>query len=92
MKDMLLYTYYVYNCIYKRSDNFEVIINFIFNGVGSIYSTGSDTSDHTSPLLSYRKMRAGKVSIAVKMKNQKGDLVLIAESPNLKSTYFKKTF
>lgn len=27
MKDMLLYIYYVYNCIYKRIDNFEVIIN-----------------------------------------------------------------
>ena len=27
-----------------------------------------------------------------RMKNQKGDLVLIAESHNLKSTYFKKTF
>lgn len=60
-------------------------VSFHAEGAGYVYSTGSDVSDHTSLFNGVRKMRAGKISVAVKLKKEAGTLELIAESEGLES-------
>ena len=91
-KDYAIFMCYVVDENGNKVPDAEELVRFTCNGVGEIYATGSDTSDHSSPLLSTRKMRAGSITIAVKMKDKKGKLTLIAESNNILSTYFEKEF
>lgn len=61
-------------------------VQFHTNKYGRIAGTGSDITDHTSSALPMRKMRAGLITIAVKVGTEKGSLKLYAASENLKST------
>ena len=58
-------------------------VEFSTNGIGQIYSTGSDITDHTSLFLPTRRMRAGRIGIAIKLGNTPGVLKLYAQSPGL---------
>ena len=60
-------------------------VTFDTNGLGRIYSTGSDITDHTSLFLPTRKMRAGRIGVAVKVGNVAGALQVYASSSPLAS-------
>ena len=60
-------------------------VSFFANALGRIYSTGSDISDHSSLFLSSRKMRAGRIGVAVKLGRTAGKLKVYAESAGLES-------
>ena len=68
----------VYDC--------ECVVEFSTNELGYIYSTGSDVLDHTHLYSPIRRMRAGRIGVAVKIGNQKGILKVHAISDGLKST------
>lgn len=58
---------------------------FSTNELGKIYSTGSDITDHTSIFLPTRKMRAGRITVAVKVGEKEGVLKVYAQSNGLES-------
>lgn len=80
----------IFTCSVLDEDGLQVpdaspTVSFHAEGAGVVYSTGSDVSDHTSLFSTVRKMRAGTISVAVKLKNQEGQIKLIATSENLES-------
>ena len=64
-------------------------VRFHSNSLGYIYSTGSDIADHSSIFLPTRKMRAGRIGVAVKLGNIAGELKIYAESNGLESAVLK---
>ena len=58
-------------------------VHFYSNSLGYIYSTGSDIADHSPLLLPTRKMRAGRIGVAVKIGDTPGELKIFAESDGL---------
>lgn len=80
----------IFTCTVLDEDGLAVpdaspTVSFHAEGAGRVYSTGSDISDHTPLLLSERKMRAGRIGVAVKLNDKKGVLRLIATSDGLES-------
>ena len=58
-------------------------MKFVANGAGRILSTGSDIDDHGSLFVPERRMRAGKVTVAVKLGEKAGALSLMATAEGL---------
>ena len=84
-KDIALVSCY---CVDK--DGLEVpdaspYVEFTSNSLGTIVGTGSDICDHIPVKELSRKMRAGRISIAVLVGKTAGTLKLYAESYGLKS-------
>lgn len=80
----------VFTCYVVDEDGNEVFdatptVTFSTNALGKIYSTGSDITDHTSLFLPTRRMRAGRISVAVKLGEVSGELKVYAESFGLES-------
>jgi beta-galactosidase len=65
----------VYDC--------DCLVEFTSNEFGTIYSTGSDVSDHVSLFSPVRKMREGRIGVAVKLGNKEGVLKVNAISDGL---------
>ncbi|MBR5242499.1 MAG: DUF4982 domain-containing protein, partial [Clostridia bacterium] len=59
-------------------------VDFTATGTGRVFSTGSDITDHSSLFSPRRRMRAGKISVAVRISDKGGKMTLIAESDGLK--------
>ena len=83
-RDIALYTCY---CVDK--DGIEVpdaspVVRFFTDGTGEIIGTGSDITDHSKIRLPIRQMRAGRISIAVRVGSTPGSLILHAVSEGLK--------
>lgn len=62
-----------------------VMVQFTANHLGTIVGTGSDISDHTPLNSRERQMRAGRISVAVRLGKEHGTLRLYAENPFLDS-------
>ena len=60
-------------------------VSFASNALGKIVGTGSDICDHSPVTNSDRRMRAGRISVAVRVGNKHGTLKIYAEAENLKS-------
>ena len=80
----------IFTCYVTDEDGNEVYdatptVTFSTNSLGSIYSTGSDITDHTSLFLPTRRMRAGRISVAVKLGDSHGELRLYAKSKGIES-------
>ena len=80
----------IFTCYVIDEDGNEVYdatptVTFSTNSLGRIYSTGSDITDHTSLFLPTRRMRAGRISVAVKLGTTSGQLKLYAESFGLQA-------
>ena len=67
----------------KEVPNASPIVSFFTNSLGTVIATGSDVSDHTPVNSSVRKMRAGRITVAVKLSDIKGELQVFAECENL---------
>ena len=59
-------------------------VRFTTNTLGEIVGTGSDICDHTSVTSTDRRMRAGRISVAVQVGTVKGDLKVYAEADDLR--------
>lgn len=59
------------------------IVSFNCNKLGTIIATGSDISDHTPVTSPVRKMRAGRITVAVKTAREKGTLKVFATADGL---------
>ena len=75
----------IFTCYAVDEDGNEVYdacptVTFSTNSLGRIYSTGSDITDHTSIFSPTRRMRAGRISVAVKLGGVHGDLKVFAEA------------
>ncbi len=79
-KDIAIFTCYVVDENGNEVYDATPTVTFFTNSLGRIYSTGSDITDHSSLFLSTRKMRAGRISVAVKLGTKSGELELYAES------------
>ena len=80
----------IFTCYVTDEDGNEVYdatptVSFSTDHLGEIYSTGSDITDHSSIFLPVRRMRAGRISVAVKPTGSSGELRLRAESAGLES-------
>lgn len=80
----------VVTCFCTDSEGREVpdaapFVSFNSNSLGYIVGTGSDITDHNPPQLPDRKMRAGRITAAVGVGTQSGELKVYARAENLKS-------
>ena len=80
----------LFTCWCEDSEGREVpdaapFVSFISNALGTIVGTGSDIADHTPVASTERKMRAGRISIAVKTGKTHGTLRLYAEADGLET-------
>lgn len=82
-RDMAVFTCYVEDENGVVVPDASPLVTFHAEGAGVVYSTGSDVSDHVSLFSPIRKMRAGTITVAVKLKKTAGELVLTAESDGL---------
>ena len=61
----------------------ECYVRFHCNSLGEIVGTGSDITDHNPVYLPERRMRAGRITVAVRVGTTPGQLKVYAESENL---------
>jgi len=61
----------------------ECYVRFHCNSLGEIVGTGSDITDHNPVYLPERRMRAGRITVAVRVGKTPGQLKVYAESENL---------
>ncbi|MGN1345861.1 MAG: glycoside hydrolase family 2 TIM barrel-domain containing protein [Eubacteriales bacterium] len=78
----------VFTCIALDEKGREVpdaspLVSFMSNGIGRVIGTGSDVADHVPVASPVRKMRAGRISIAVRCGKSAGTLRLYAEAEGL---------
>lgn len=78
----------IFDCYVVDENGIEVpdcsaVVDFFAEGAGRVYSTGSDVSDHGSLFSPTRKMRAGRIGVAVKTGKTSGALRLIATADGL---------
>ena len=67
-------------------------VDFTATGTGRVFSTGSDITDHSSLFSPRRRMRAGKISVAVRISDKGGKMTLIAESDGLKRAVYEAEY
>ena len=81
-KDIALYTCYCVDENGREVPNASPTVRFFTDGYGEIVGTGSDVTDHSKIKLPVRKMRAGRITVAVRVESAPGELVLYAQSEN----------
>lgn len=83
-KDLAIFTCYTVDKNGNEVYDAEIPkVSFFTSGDCKVYSTGSDISDHDSIFNSVRRMRAGRISIAVKLGKTPENLKLFASSNGL---------
>ena len=78
----------VVTCYCVDSEGREVpdaspFVSFNANSLGKVIATGSDITDHNPPHITNRKMRAGRITAAVRVGTTAGDLKVYANAENL---------
>ena len=78
----------VLSCYCTDSEGREVpdaapLVDFSCNGLGTVIGTGSDITDHVPPQVTTRRMRAGRITVAVRVGKKAGDLKVYATADNL---------
>ncbi|MBQ4606871.1 MAG: DUF4982 domain-containing protein, partial [Clostridia bacterium] len=84
-QDIALFTCVVLDDTGCEIPDGAVMVRFTCNALGKIVGTGSDISDHTPLSSRDRQMRAGRISIAVRLGKTHGTLRLYAENPYLET-------
>ena len=79
------------SCYCVDSENREVpdatpFVSFNTNKLGMVIATGSDITDHIPPHIPDRKMRAGRITVAVRLGTEAGELKVYANAENLTGT------
>ncbi len=84
-KDVALFTCYAVDAEGREVPDASAFVRFSCNHFGKIVGTGSDVSDHNPVTLPERQMRAGAITVAVKLGTEEGSLRLLATSDTLES-------
>ena len=84
-EDIAVITCYVVDEDENEVPDASPTVRFFSNSLGYIYSTGSDSTDHSSLFLSTRRMRAGRIGVAVKLGDVAGELKVYAQADGLES-------
>lgn len=82
-RDIAIITCYCVDSFGREVPDAAPYVNFHTNELGTVIGTGSDITDHNPPMLTSRKMRAGRITVAVRVGNKKGDLKVYADAENL---------
>jgi len=85
-EDIALFTCYCVDENGIEVPDAHPLVAFYTNGIGTIAGTGSDVCDHTQVNAPSRRMRAGRISVAVRLKDKLGTLTLYAESDGFDTT------
>ncbi len=88
-KDVILVSCYCEDENGMEVPTADPYVSFATNGLGNIVGTGSDICDHTPVTLTERKMRAGRISVAIQVGKTSGILKLYADASGLKSAAIK---
>ncbi len=81
--DIALFTCSCLDSAGREVPDASPFVRFHTNEYGEVVGTGSDISDHIPPRIPDRQMRAGRISVAVRVGNTPGKLRLYAESDQL---------
>ena len=84
-QDMAILSCYVVDEAGNEVPNATPTVHFSANELGSIYSTGSDICEHDTIYKTTRRMRAGRIGVAVKIKETAGTLKVYAHADGLES-------
>ncbi len=83
--DMAIVSCTVLDCDGREVPTATPFVRFTADGGGYVYSTGSDVCDHESVFSPSRQMRAGRITVALKLFEHSESVKLYAESDNLAS-------
>lgn len=81
--DMALLSCYVVDADGNPVWNADPVVRFACNNLGTVYSSGSDITDHSTIFSPVRKMRCGRIGLTVKVGEAKGTLVVSAACEGL---------
>lgn len=84
-QDIAMITCYCEDEEGRRVPDASAFVRFHCNSLGEVAGTGSDISDHISVARAERKMRAGSISVAVRVGKRSGELKVYAEAEGLKA-------
>lgn len=82
-EDIAVFTCVALDDMGREVPDAAVTVRFAVNSLGTIVGTGSDVCDHTPVAAPIRKMRAGRISVAVRTKKASGKLTLYATCDTL---------
>ncbi|MBE5041295.1 DUF4982 domain-containing protein, partial [Ructibacterium gallinarum] len=85
-KDIAIITCYCTDAAGREVPDATPYVSFFTNQLGKVIATGSDITDHNPVNFPDRKMRAGKISVAIQVGKEKGELKVYAVAENLRST------
>lgn len=83
-RDLALVSCSVVDALGREVPDATPYVSFTTNGNGTVYSTGSDICDHTSLFLPDRRMRAGRITVAVRTGTEPGVMRLYARADGLR--------
>ena len=81
--DVAIITCYCTDAEGREVPDASPFVSFNANSLGRVIATGSDITDHNPPHITNRKMRAGRITVAVKVGKTAGDLKVYANAENL---------
>lgn len=81
--DIALISCYCIDADGREVPDAALYVSFHTNKLGSVVGTGSDITDHIPPHITQRRMRAGRITVAVKVGNTAGDLKVYAKANGL---------
>lgn len=84
-KDIAILTCYCTDKEGREVPDATPYVDFNSNSFGTIVGTGSDNTDHNPVYKTCRKMYAGRITVAVKVGKEAGDLKVYAHADGLKS-------
>ena len=86
--DVGIFTCFCTDAQGREVPNASPFVEFFTNGLGAVIATGSDIADHIPPQLPCRRMRAGRITAAVKAGKEHGILKIYATAENLTDAVF----
>ncbi len=84
-QDIAIVTCYCVDTDGREVPDATPYVSFNTNKLGRVAGTGSDITDHIPPHIPDRKMRAGRITVAVEVGTEAGGLKVYAASDNLES-------
>ena len=84
-KDIAVVTCYCTDSEGREVPDASPFVDFNSNSLGAVIGTGSDNTDHNPVYETSRKMYAGRITVAVKVGNEAGELKVYAKAENLDS-------
>lgn len=84
--DLALITCYCVDKDGREVPDAAPFVSFNANKLGKVVATGSDITDHIPPHITDRKMRAGRISVAVRVGTTPGKMKVYASADGLTGT------